>query len=179
MRNTVLCTAALLAACASPKEEPKAEAPAPAPAPKPILLSACANAVSAKVPGTIIRLEGIVRGGAEVYEFDVKGADGKDYDLVCDPATSSITETEVEAKDEKAAEWKTVAKVSRADAEKAALAKHAGKVVEVEYEIEADGKASYEFDIKGADGKEYKVEVDAATGQVVEDEVELFQIGIE
>jgi uncharacterized membrane protein YkoI len=52
-------------------------------------------------------------------------------------------------------------------------------VTETEYEVEPDGKASYEFDITGADGKEYKVEVDAATGKIVEESEEAYQIGKE
>ena len=59
------------------------------------------------------------------------------------------------------------------------MAKHAGTVVETEYEIEPDGKASYEFDIAGTDGKEYKVEVDATTGKIVEENVEVYQVGQE
>ncbi|WP_204369055.1 PepSY domain-containing protein [Methylocucumis oryzae] len=53
------------------------------------------------------------------------------------------------------------------------------EVVEVEYEIEPDGKASYEFDIKTKDGKEMKVEVDATSGEIVEANSELYQVGKE
>ncbi|OYY82951.1 MAG: peptidase, partial [Methylophilales bacterium 16-45-9] len=54
-----------------------------------------------------------------------------------------------------------------------------GTVVETEYEIEADGKASYEFDILEADKEEIKVEVDATTGKIVEVSYESYQIGKE
>lgn len=50
--------------------------------------------------------------------------------------------------------------------------------METEYEIESNGDASYEFDIKTPDGKELKMEVDAATGKIVENgEEEIYQIG--
>jgi uncharacterized membrane protein YkoI len=49
----------------------------------------------------------------------------------------------------------------------------------VEYELEPDGKASYEFDITEADGEEVKVEVDATTGKIVETSYEVYQIGKE
>ena len=51
--------------------------------------------------------------------------------------------------------------------------------MEVEYEIEPDGKASYEFDVRSAGGKERKVEVDATSGEIVEDNEEIYQIGRE
>jgi uncharacterized membrane protein YkoI len=82
----------------------------------------------------------------------------------------------VTADDEK---FKALAKVSEADAKATALAAHAGKVVEVEYELEPDGKASYEFDILEADNEEVKVEVDATTGKIVETSYEVYQIGQE
>ncbi|OYY91912.1 MAG: peptidase, partial [Methylophilales bacterium 16-45-7] len=49
----------------------------------------------------------------------------------------------------------------------------------IEYELEPDGKASYEFDILEADGEEIKVEVDATTGKIVEVSYENYQIGEE
>ena len=69
--------------------------------------------------------------------------------------------------------------MSEADARKTALAAYPGDIVEVEYEIEPDGAASYEFDIKTKDGKEFKVEVDATTGKIVEANQEFYQIGKE
>ena len=61
---------------------------------------------------------------------------------------------------------------------KAALAKHPGDVISLEAEIE-NGKPIYEFDIKGKDGKEWEVEVDAVTGKIVETEEEVYQIGLD
>ena len=55
---------------------------------------------------------------------------------------------------------------------KAALAKHPGDVVSLEAEIE-DGKPTYEFDIKGKDGKEWEVECDAKTAKLIEEEEEV------
>jgi|GEM_PF-6447629 len=39
-----------------------------------------------------------------------------------------------------------------------------------------NGVPTYEFDIKGKDGKEMKVEVDAASGKIVEANSEVYQI---
>ena len=63
----------------------------------------------------------------------------------------------------------TKAKISMEEAKKAALAIHAGEVLETEYAIESDGSISYEFDIKTASGKEMEVEIDAVTGKLDEE----------
>lgn len=56
---------------------------------------------------------------------------------------------------------------------KAALAKHPGKVVSLEAEIEKGRGAIYEFDIMSTDGKEWEVECEAKTGKVYEEEVDV------
>ena len=92
----------------------------------------------------------------------MESKDGTAWDIECDAKTGKVTEVEQEVKadDEK---FKALAKVSEADAKATALAKHPGTVVEVEYELEPDGKASY----------------DATTGKIVETSYEVYQIGQE
>ncbi len=62
------------------------------------------------------------------------------------------------------------AKITMEQAEKAALAKEAGKIQEKEIEREK-GRLIYSFDIKMADGI-HEVNVDAMTGEIVEATVE-------
>lgn len=62
------------------------------------------------------------------------------------------------------------AKITMEQAQKAALAKEAGKIQEKELEREK-GRLIYSFDIKMADGI-HEVNVDAMTGEVVGDTVE-------
>jgi hypothetical protein len=62
------------------------------------------------------------------------------------------------------------AKITMEQAQKTALAKEAGKIQSKEIEREK-GKLIYSFDIKMADGI-HEVNVDAMTGDVVEDTVE-------
>jgi hypothetical protein len=62
------------------------------------------------------------------------------------------------------------AKVTMDDAQKAALAKEPGKIKSKELEREK-GRLIYSFDIKTADGL-HEVNVDAVTGNVIEDSVE-------
>jgi len=54
----------------------------------------------------------------------------------------------------------------------AALAKHPGEVLTLEAEL-SNGKAQYEFDIQGKDGKEWEVECLAKSGKVIEEEQEV------
>ena len=141
-------------------------------------LGKCAKAALAKHDGTIVKVEFKNEGKSGVYEFDIESADGTAWDVECDAKTTKVIEIEQEVKADDA-KFKAIAKVSEADAKATALAAHAGTVTETEYELESDGKASYEFDIKAADGKEIKVEVDAATGKIVEANEEAYQIGKE
>ncbi len=63
------------------------------------------------------------------------------------------------------------AKVTMADAEKTALAKAPGKIKSKELEKEKD-KLIYSFDIRTKDGKMHEVNVDAITGEMIDDTVE-------
>lgn len=139
-------------------------------------VASCAAAALKAQPGKIVKMEVKTEDKATVYEFDIQKADGTAWDIECNAESGKITEIEQEVAPSDA-KWLAKAKVSEADAKAAALKAQPGTVVEVEYEIEPNGAASYEFDIKGADGKEYKVEVDASTGKVVESSVEQVQIG--
>ncbi len=136
------------------------------------------KAALASHDGKIVKVEFKSEGKNGVYEFDIESADGTSWDIEVDAKTAKVTEVEQEVKADDA-KFKAAAKVTEAAAKATALAAHPGTVAETEYEIEADGKASYEFDITSADGKEYKVEVDATTGKIVEDNEELYQIGKE
>lgn len=141
-------------------------------------LGKCVKAALSKHDGKIVKLEAKSERKQVVYEFDVQTNDGKAWDIECNAKTGKVTEVEEEvtATDER---FKALAKVSEEEAKATALAAHPGKVVEVEYELEPDGKASYEFDILEADNEEVKVEVDASTGKIVETSYEIYQIGQE
>jgi uncharacterized membrane protein YkoI len=141
-------------------------------------LGKCVKAALEKKDGNIVKVEYKTEDKKGVYEFDVHTADGKAWDIECDAKSSKVTEVEEEVKSTDP-RFAAVAKVTEEQAKTAALAKHPGKVVEVEYELEADGKGSYEFDILEADNEEVKVEVDATTGKITEVSYEVYQIGRE
>lgn len=141
-------------------------------------LGKCVKAALGKHDGKIVKVELKSEKKQPVYEFDIESADGTAWDVECDVKTSKIIEVEQEVNADDA-KFKAIAKVSEADAKATALAAHPGKVVETEYELESDGKASYEFDILEADHEEVKVEVDAATGKIIEVDYEVYQVGQE
>lgn len=141
-------------------------------------LGKCVKAALTKHEGTIVKTEFKSEKKVGVYEFDIETADGKAWDVECNAKTGKVIEVEEEVKADDA-RFKALAKVSEADAKATALAAHPGTVVETEYELESDGKASYEFDILEGDKEEIKVEVDVTTGKIVEVSYEEYQIGKE
>ena len=141
-------------------------------------LGKCVKAALSVHDGKIVKMEMKSEQKTPMYEFDIESADGTAWDIECNAKTGKITEVEQEVKTDDA-KFKALAKVSEADAKATALAAHPGTVVETEYELEPDGKASYEFDILEADKEEVKVEVDATTGKIVEVSYEVYQVGKE
>ena len=142
-------------------------------------LETCMKAAQAKHPGNVQTLEAEIAKGKAIYEFDIRTQDGKEWEIECDAKSGKVIEEEEEvtAND---ARFTSKARLSMEEARKAALAIHAGEVLETEYAIESDGSISYEFDIKTASGKEMEVEIDAVTGKLDEEpEEEIYQIGEE
>ena len=146
----------------------------------PVAMETCMKAALDKQPGVVVKLEKKDERGVPIYEFDIVGADGKEWDLECDANSGIITEVEQEVASPDDPLFKAKEKITLAQAQKIALEAYPGEIVETEFEIESNGDASYEFDIKLKDGREVKLEVDAATGKISEDkETEIFQIGKE
>ncbi|HOY69568.1 MAG TPA: PepSY domain-containing protein [Methylotenera sp.] len=139
-------------------------------------METCMRAALAKHPGEVISLEAEVeKGRGAIYEFDIKGADGVEWEVECVAKTGKVYEEEIDV-DPNSADFTSKAKVSMEDAKATALAKYPGEVVSTEYELE-DGNPIYEFDIKRAKGNEIEVEVDAVTGKIGETEEEIYEIG--
>jgi uncharacterized membrane protein YkoI len=138
----------------------------------------CLKAALAKYSGQVLSLEAEIENGKPIYEFDIKGKDGKEWEVECDAKTGKITEAEEEV-DIKDPRFASKAKVTFEEAKKTALTAYPGEVIESETSIESDGSISYEFDIKTKDGKEMEVEVDAVSGKIIETEEEVYQIGLD
>jgi uncharacterized membrane protein YkoI len=138
----------------------------------------CVQKALAKYVGEIIKVEYEVEDRMPIYEFDIETADGKAWEVECNVKTGEITETEeeVQADDTR---FTSQAKVGVETVRATALAAYPGRIIAVEHGLESDGKASYEVDILEVDKEEVKVEIDAATGKVVEVGYEGYQLGEE
>ena len=141
----------------------------------------CLKAASAIKDGYYAKLEylTLTDRGTTAYEIEIHDKNGVEWELMCDRSTGTIYEIEREVESTSDPLFKKNMKVNEDAAKKAALALYPGKVVHTEYEIEANGASSYEFDIFERPGVTYKVEVDAATGEVVEVSIEKWDIGRE
>jgi len=139
----------------------------------------CMTSALNERPGNVVKVEMKNEEGAHMYEFDIRGIDGSDWDVECNAHRGLVSEVEREVDNVNHPLFKAKAKVSEADARKTALAVYPGEITEVEYEIEPNGAASYEFDIDTTLNQEMKVEVDATTGEIVEANREIWQIGLE
>jgi len=143
-------------------------------------LETCLKAALAKHPGEVLTLEAEISKGQAQYEFDIKGKDGKEWEVECLAKTGKVIEEEQEVVNADDPAFKGKAKITQDEAKKTALAKYPGEVVDSEFAVESDGSISYEFDIKTVNGKEIEVEIDAVTGKLSEDpEEEIYQIGVE
>lgn len=144
-------------------------------------LEACMLAATAIRTGTYTKVEYLdfTDEGVSAYEIEMKDLDGKEWEFECDSHTGAIIEIEQEVATPDAPLFKKKMKVTEKDAKKIATELYPGTVEEVEYEIEMDGKASYEFDIVDKYGVEFKIEVDATSGEIVEVQIEKWEIGEE
>lgn len=132
-------------------------------------LDVCKNAANKLAQGEITKIELEKEKGMEVYEIDIKSADGNKWEFKCDKASGKIIETEQELTSADHPAFAALKKIDEAQARKIALEAHPGSITEVEYELE-NGMAIYEFEIKMADGSKMEVEVDAAIGKIVKAE---------
>lgn len=142
-------------------------------------LDTCINAVQKQKVGDMIKLEKLIIDGKPAYEIEIRDPNGFEWEFICDANNGKITETESEVDSVNSRAFKSKMQVTEEDAKSIALKAYPGVIEEVEYEIEANGDASYEFDIVNDKGVETKVEVDAASGKIIEVSTEVWEIGEE
>lgn len=148
---------------------------------KKVRLEDCLMAAKAIRVGQFVKVEFLnyTDEGEAAYEIEIRDPDGKEWEFECSASTGQIIEIEQEVESANDPLFKKHMKVTEEEARKTATQLYPGKIEEVEYEIEANGAASYEFDIIDKYGVEFKVEVDAATGEIVEVQLEQWEIGEE
>lgn len=141
----------------------------------------CLAAASAVKAGDYVKVEflSVSPRGVPTYEIEVRGNDGREWELMCDALSGTIYEIEQEARSAAEPLFQEQASVSEAEARAKALSLYPGTIEEVEYELESNGDASYEIDLVNGDGTEFKIEVDAGSGEIIEVSVEAWEIGQE
>lgn len=149
----------------------------------PVRLETCLETALETRAGRVIKLEMKRQRGELVYEFDIRDHNGQDWDLECSAETGRILEIEREVATPNHPDFAAWQRISEHQARQRALAAWPGEIVEVEYEIEENGRAVFEFDIYRADGTTMKVEIDSgqaeAADEVHEFSEKLWQIGYE
>ncbi len=142
-------------------------------------LESCIQAVRKENPGELVKLEKLNAAGKALYELEVRDRNGGEREYICEADSGKIIERETEVEDPNSQAFKKNVKVTEEDAAAIALKANPGTLQEVEYEVEETGASSYEFDIVNDKGVETKIEVDAATGKIIETAIEEWEIGEE
>ncbi|MEQ1622041.1 MAG: PepSY domain-containing protein [Methylococcales bacterium] len=142
-------------------------------------LESCIQAVKKEKAGELLKLEKLSVAGKGNYELEVADNNKNEWEFICDAESGKITERETEVSNPNSQAFKKNVKVTEEDAVAIAVKAFPGTVQEVEYEIEENGASSYEFDIVNDKGVETKIEVDAATGKIIETAIEEWEIGEE
>ncbi|MEM7468169.1 MAG: PepSY domain-containing protein [Pseudomonadota bacterium] len=139
----------------------------------------CREKATALRPGQVIKVELKREADVEVYEFDIRDAKNRDWDIECVAATGELIELEEEVFGVSDPRFSEQMNIDFAEAKAIAHKLYPGEIIEVEYELEESGLAVYEFDIKQASGREIKLEINARTGEEHEASTELWQVGFE
>ena len=144
-------------------------------------IHSCLQAASAIKEGYYAKVEYLTLTEKDVktYEIEIHDKNGVEWELMCDIYNGRIYEIEREVESVEDPLFKRQMKVDEKQAAKTALELYPGNLVHTEYEIEADGSPSYEFDINERPGITYKIEVSAETGKIVEVAIEKWDIGRE
>jgi uncharacterized membrane protein YkoI len=121
----------------------------------------------------------ISHNGDPAFEIEARDAKGEEWEFMCEADDGDIYEIEQEANSASDPLFKKNAKINEQQASQTVTELYPGTVKEVEYEIEANGDATYEIDVVDDKGTQWKVEVDAASGDILETQVEKWQIGEE
>ncbi|MDX8128772.1 PepSY domain-containing protein [Methylomonas sp. OY6] len=142
-------------------------------------LENCIQAVKKEKAGELVKLEKLNVAGKGAYELELRDNNRQEWEYMCDADSGKLTEKEAEVAAPNSQAFKKNVKVTEEDAAAIALKANPGKIEEVEYEVEENGGSSYEFDIVNDKGLETKIEVDAASGKIIETATEEWEIGEE
>lgn len=137
-----------------------------------VVEDAMAAAVGA-VPGTVTEAELDDEDGVPVWELDVYGSDKVWHDVTVDAGNGKVLgEHTSDDNDDRDRQAPRSASVSSAAAVDAALRATPGTVTSIELDDDHDqggGTLHWEVDVRGEDGKQHELNVDAKTAKVTAD----------
>jgi uncharacterized membrane protein YkoI len=142
-----------------------------------VSMEECMFAALEVQPGEAVEVELELEDGAPRYDFEIVDADGRKAEVECDAMTGKIVEVEWEGDNMDVDAFLERATVTPSQARKIALRRVPGKVVDMSLETSSAGQISYEFEVLTRDGEEVDVEVDAISGEVVEVERDIYELG--
>jgi len=145
------------------------------------ILEQCLRAASEIRSGDFVTVEYLdpAAQGKPSYEIEVRDSAGREWEFMCHARRGTIYEIEQEVGSAEHELFKRNAKVTEEQARSTVLQLYPGEIEEVEYEIKSNGDAVFEVDVVDEGGTEFKVEVDAANGEIIEVSVEKWEIGEE
>ncbi|MFB7208393.1 PepSY domain-containing protein [Streptomyces sp. NPDC056255] len=134
---------------------------------------AVAAAVEA-VPGTVTEAELDDEDGGLVWELDLYGSDKVWHDVTVDAGNGKVlakhtSDDDDDHGDDRDRHAPRSAAVSLDSAVDAALKANPGTVTSVDLDGERGGAPHWEVDVRGKDGKQHELNVDANTGKVTAD----------
>ena len=135
-----------------------------------IAMNTCREAAKNKAQGKIVKIELEEKTGHSYYDVDLKADDGTQWEFKCAVSDGKIFESERELPSADHPAFAALKTIDETKARAIALEAYPGTITKVEYEIEADGVATYEFDIKMTDNQVMEVEINASTGKIIKAE---------
>jgi uncharacterized membrane protein YkoI len=142
-----------------------------------VSMEECLSVALERYPGKVKEIEFGLEDGVPHYEFEILTADGLETEVECSAMTGAIVEVEWENENMDLDAFLAQSRVSPAQARKIALRRIPGKVTKMDLETNSMGEMSYEFEIRARDGEDVDVEVDAMSGNVMEVETEIYEVG--
>ncbi|MEW1691743.1 PepSY domain-containing protein [Streptomyces sp. NPDC091265] len=130
------------------------------------------KAAARSVPGTVTEAELDDEDGGLVWELDVYGSDKAWHDVTVDPGNGKVLGKHVDNDDDRDRHAPRKASVTLDEAAAAALRSTPGTVTSIElgdHDGRSGGAVRWEVDVRGKDGKEHELNVDAKTAGVTVD----------
>lgn len=146
-----------------------------------VRLEDCLATIAEVKTGRYVKVEflSVTQRGGPTYEFEVLDAQGREWELMCSALTGRVYEIEQEVENAADPLFAERMEITETRARERALKLYPGELRAIEYEIESNGDPTYELDIVDPDGHQFKVEVSAITGEIIEVHVKDWEIGME